>query len=214
LLQVSGTQAPLLHVWPQPQAGVQAFRHRPFTQAPPFAQPQLPPQPLLVAQISSCGQCGSQAPEQRNRNVERSKRFGRAPPEVAIELGQTGQPSRCRSPAGPSVTFVARARAGLAPLATERTFTAMTASGDQTMEVPTVIHLRGSPGVGLACGRPDGLWTRDLMNVTCRSCLTSQAVTRPIPAEDGPPASEPARDQGSSTRPKETRSSTTKPSLR
>jgi hypothetical protein len=96
--------------------------------------------------------------------------------------------------ASADVTFFAGQPAGLAPRAAERTFTAMSSTGDQTMEIPTIIHLRGGPGVVLACGGPAGLWTRDLMSVTCRSCLVAaQAVTRPITIESDPPPAKAAR---------------------
>lgn len=61
LLQISGTQAPLVHIWPQPHAGVQVFcGQRPFVQAPPPGQPQVPPHPSLAPQVPSCGQWGVQ----------------------------------------------------------------------------------------------------------------------------------------------------------
>ena len=62
----------------------------------------------------------------------------------------------------------------------------MAARADQTMEVPAVIHLRSGPGVRIACGGPEGLWTRDLRQVTCPRCVASQLVTRPIPAAGDP----------------------------
>jgi hypothetical protein len=58
--QVSGTQAPSLHVCPHPQAGVQVFcGQRPFVQVP-LAQPHVPPHPSEAPQVPSCGQCGAQ----------------------------------------------------------------------------------------------------------------------------------------------------------
>ena len=60
LAQTTGTQAPSLHVSPQPQAGVQAFcGQRPFVQVPE-AQPHVPPHPSVPPQVPSCGQCGAQ----------------------------------------------------------------------------------------------------------------------------------------------------------
>ncbi len=58
----------------------------------------------------------------------------------------------------------------------------MPARADQTVEVPAVIHLRSGPGGRLACGGPEGLWTRDLLQVSCPACHAAQLVTRPIPA--------------------------------
>jgi len=61
LLQVSGTQTPSLQDCPQPQAGVQVFwGQRPFVQAAPPGQPQVPPQPSPAPQVPSCGQRGAQ----------------------------------------------------------------------------------------------------------------------------------------------------------
>jgi hypothetical protein len=61
---------------------------------------------------------------------------------------------------------------------------------DQTIEVPAVIHLRGGPGVKVACGGPDGLWTRDLLQVNCSACHAALLATRPIPAAGEPAAAE------------------------
>ncbi|HXJ22447.1 MAG TPA: hypothetical protein VMT03_19675 [Polyangia bacterium] len=60
----------------------------------------------------------------------------------------------------------------------------MTISANETAEVPAVLHLRTGPGSPVACGGPEGLWTRDPSQVTCASCHAAQAVTRPIPVEE------------------------------
>jgi hypothetical protein len=61
----------------------------------------------------------------------------------------------------------------------------MAISANETTEVPAVIHLRTGPGFPVACGGPEGLWTRDLEQVTCPSCHEAQLViTRPIPVDE------------------------------
>ena len=64
----------------------------------------------------------------------------------------------------------------------------MAAGADQTMEVPAVIHLRSGPGVRIACGGPDGLWTRDLLQVTCAGCHAARMAGGSIPAAGEPAA--------------------------
>jgi len=69
----------------------------------------------------------------------------------------------------------------------------MAARADQTIEVPAVIHMRNEPGLRVSCGGPEGLWTRDLLQVTCPACHAAQADTRPIPAAGDPAAGETRR---------------------
>jgi hypothetical protein len=60
-LQVTEMHCPLLQIWPQPQAGVQALAGQsPLVHAPPPAQPQVPPQPSPFPQVPSAGQLGLQ----------------------------------------------------------------------------------------------------------------------------------------------------------
>jgi hypothetical protein len=58
---VSVTHEPLVQIWPQPQAGVQAFAGQtPLVHLPPPAQPQVPPHPSLPPHVPSLLQLGLQ----------------------------------------------------------------------------------------------------------------------------------------------------------
>lgn len=47
----------------------------------------------------------------------------------------------------------------------------MPAAIDQTLKISATLHLRRELGGPLACGGPDGLWTRRERDVTCPDCL-------------------------------------------
>ena len=47
----------------------------------------------------------------------------------------------------------------------------MLAAVDQTLKIASTLHLRRALGGPLACGGPDGLWTRRERDVTCPDCL-------------------------------------------
>jgi len=62
-LQVTAMHAPLLQIWPQPQAGVHVLpAHTPAVHLAPPTQPHVPPQPSPAPQVPSTGQLGLQQP--------------------------------------------------------------------------------------------------------------------------------------------------------
>ncbi len=53
---------------------------------------------------------------------------------------------------------------------------------DQTLKISATLHLRREQGGPLACGGPDGLWTRRERDVTCPDCLRRLFARRFKPA--------------------------------